>query len=136
MPVPRCSYRIDLALTLIAVVASSGLAAGAVRAQTTSDPRSNVIVDLSVIDDDGLGSSSNAVGRGSGLAMPGSNPPVSRLYGPKPMPMTAQAPSLTPPRGTPNRMSLFLPRPETRVVTTPRSLSIEETVSRTRSTPS
>ena len=125
MPVLRCSYRINLALTLIAVVASAGLGAGVVRAQTTSDPRSNVIVDLSVIDDDGVGPSSNAAGRLSGLAMPGSRSPVSRLHGPTPMPMTAPAPYLTPPREAPNRMSLFLPRPETRVVTTPRSLSIQ-----------
>jgi len=123
MPVLRCSYRIDLALTLIAIVASAGLDAGVVRAQTTSDPRSNVIVDLSVID--GVGPYSNAAGRGSGLAMPGSRPPASRLHAPAPMPMTAPAPYLTPPRGTRNRMSLFLPRPETRVVTLPRSLSIE-----------
>ena len=125
MPLLRSSFRIDLALTLIAVIASTGVGAGVVRAQITPDPRSNVIVDLSVIGDDGTGPSSNAAGRRSGLAMPGGKPPVSRLHGPTPMPMPVEAPSLTPPTETRSRLTLSPPRPETRMVTTPKSLAIE-----------
>ena len=127
MPLLRCSFRIDLALTLIAAVVLTGLGSGAARAQIAADPRSNVIVDLSVIDDDGFGPSSDAAGRRSGLAMPGSRPPVSRLHDPMPgsAPGPAPAPSLTPPTEPRSRMTLSPPRPEMRMVTTPRSLAIE-----------
>jgi outer membrane protein OmpA-like peptidoglycan-associated protein len=122
MPALRCSFRIDLALALIAVVASAGLSAGVAGAQVTTDPRSDVIVDLSVIGDDGFGPSSDPGRRRSGLAMPGSKTPVSRMY--TPMPVPAPAPTLTPPPPR-SRMTLIPPRPETQVVTTPRSLTIE-----------
>ena len=123
MPSLRKSYRTNLALALIAVVASTGLGSGVVCAQTSVDPRSNVIVDLTVIDDGGYGPSSGMHGSRSDLAMPGRKPPVSRLHGPTPMPV--EAPSLTPPTETRQRLTLSPPRPQTRMVTRPRSLAIE-----------
>ncbi|MGF1640726.1 MAG: hypothetical protein ACFCUO_07230, partial [Rhodospirillales bacterium] len=126
---------VDPTLTPIIALALAGIAVLPVGAQPVGDPRGSVIVDLTVLDDDGPGQGPGTAGRSPGLVMPGGRPPVSRLHAPAPAPHLA--PGLAPARepaitlkapAAPLAPTTFAPaRPEMREVTTPRSLTVEVT---------